>query len=354
MARLHSFFGLNEMARPKGSIDAKTKAALEMARQHGGEFTVKQFCQWLADAGANNPSVASVGTRLGRMYAPAGERPDALRPLVRASDFRTGPGGAGSYVYAYDGPPGYVKKDPNAPEAEPEDELEQEPEDSEAPPQEAPRQPPPRWVPKADANGDWTEEAMAELEAADLGPDHPMWRAVGEAENDIAVAKIFGAESIPPQFQRKAKRVAQKIFANLGRDWETGNAAQARPANPSAGDRKYGKGVSPVPLGKQGAAAQAKAADDKMAALLAAMSKPPQVAPDDVDDYDDDDNFIEPDDEPADEPEATQAGASQFLKPASPTPPPAQAAKGGPAPPPSASRGPTAKNMSQLMKRFKK
>jgi len=360
MARLYSFFGLNEMARPKGTFGKTMRAALEKAREYGREFTVKQFCGWLAEQGVENPHPASVGIRLSKMVAGEGERPNTLQPLVKAQAGRRGPGGSGTFLYALNGPAGYTKPDPNAASSDDDGEEQEFNDDDDSPAPVAPRKPAPRWVPQADPNGDWTEETMAELEGADLGPDHPMWLKVGEAENDMAVAKIIGAENIPTQYRRKVQRISKKIFSNLGKDWETGNVPAARPANTSAGDRKYDKAGAANFTSKKGDAkhatdkdaagdvlsvGQSAGPDKGMAAFLAAMSKPVQA-------QDDDDDFIEPDDEPAaDEPEATQAGASQFLTPASPTPPPPQAQRGGPAPPPSASK-PNAKNMSQLMKRF--
>lgn len=358
MARLYNFFGLDEMARPKGTFGKTMRAALEKAREYGREFTVKQFCEWLAEQGVENPHPASVGIRLSKMTAGEGERPSTLQPLVKAQAGRRGPGGSGTFLYALNGPAGYTKPDPNA--AEPDDEEQFDDDDAPAPSAE-PRKPPPRWVPKADLNsGDWAEEAMAELAAGDLGPDHPMWLKVGEANSDLEVAKILGAENIPPQFKRKAQRVAKQIFTNLGKDWETGDVPAARPANTSAGDRKYDKSKAGKPRNPWDmnpmtnrdithpdtpTTSKTTADPDKMAAFLAAMSKPPAKA--EPEPEADDDDFIEPDDEP----EAQQAGASQFLTPASPTPPPPQAQRGGPAPPPSASK-PNAKNMAQLMKRF--
>lgn len=358
MSRLYSFFGLNEMARPKGSFGKTMRAALEKARAYGGEFTVKQFAEWLAEEGVENPHPASVGIRLSKMTAGEGERPDALHPLIRAQAGRRGPGGTGTFLYALDGVAGYKKPDPNAVEPDDEEEagFDDDGEDGEEAPA-APKGPPPNWVPKADPNGGWIEETMAELETAGFGPDHPMWLKIGKAENDAEVAVIMGGESISPQYTRKIRRVAQQIFTNLGKDWETGNVPTARPANTSAGDRKYDKGKSMF-TGKQGDTKSKTDTDDPgMAAFLAAMSKPatktPEPAGDDTEFGDEeptnpdigvgDDDFIDPDDEPAaDEP----AGAAQFLPPTSPPAP-----RGGPAPAPSAAK-PTAKNMAQLMKRF--
>jgi hypothetical protein len=383
--RLFSFFGLNEMARPKGTFDPRMKAALEKAREYGGEFTVKQFCQWLADEGVRDPHPASIGTRLARMTAKEGERPDALHPLIQAQAGRTGPGGTGMRQYALDGPAGYQKPDPNAvaPDAEDEIPYEDDEEETDAPePAPAPKGPPPRWVPKASTSpdADWTEEAMADLEKAGFGPDSPMWLKIGKAENDIDVAKIMGGESISPQHRKKVIRVAQQIFQNLGKDWDTGNVPAARPANTRAGDRDYSKQSAAFASKKRDAKHQtdkdyasddelgqigmmqrahsprhqtAPASDkDDMSAFLSAMSKPPKQAPAPAE-PDDDAEFFDADDD--DDSSASQAGASQFLTPSSPTPPPPQAQRGGPAPPPSAStQKPNAKNMSQLMKRFSK
>lgn len=252
--KLSDFF-LSEMARPKGSYGATWRAAMESARQYGQEFTVKQFCQWLVDAGVDPKSAnpASVGIRMSRMIAGEGERPGPSAPLVVVKAPRRGLGGAGTYRYAFDGPIGADAPDPDSVVQKPKqddapqhdfdldsgdddeggweeagDDDEQEPEPAPppakkiAPSAQAPARKSggwPQWLPKADPDGSFEESEMSKLLAAGKGPDDPIWDALGKAHNDVEAHDII-KKSLPPQLQRAAIRVAKAVFANLNKDWD--------------------------------------------------------------------------------------------------------------------------------------
>lgn len=226
MLKLESFFGLSEMARTAGSLGKYTRAALEKARTSGAEFTSQEFCQWLKDAGADNPNPASLNTAIKKLAADEGERPSALKPLIIVQQGKRGAGSNKTiFKYVFDGPAGAPLKVPGQEKA-PEEEIPYEDEEGDASSptvQQAPkapvRPPWPQWMPKPERDGSWPESQMFKLDSSGFGPDHEMWAQIKAAEDDVDVHSIV-KKNLPPQYQRAAITVAQDIFKNINKPWD--------------------------------------------------------------------------------------------------------------------------------------
>ncbi len=312
MSNLFSFFGLNEMARSAGSFGKIMRAALEKARMHGGDFTVKQFCAWLIEAGAENAQPTSVKTRLNKLIAGDGERPSAFKPLVATNKGRTGPGDPARLKYVFDGPAGAsAKSDLNRPKDDEDDDIPFEDDDDTA--ASAPKAKDagwPKWLPKPDPDGSYDQEKMAQLQDAGYGADqNQLWADIAQAENNIAVHDLVKKAGVPPQLRMAVVRVAQEVFKNLDKPWD----AKSKPLSQA---RNW-------------------VDDDDSGGAFSEPEDETELGDDDFEDEEDTDPGIptmEPDEE---EPEATQAGAANFLKPAAPapvTPPKPPAAQPPPAP----------------------
>lgn len=297
MSNLFSFFGLNEMARSAGSFGKIMRAALEKARAHGAEFTVKQFCAWMIEAGAENAQPTSVKTRLNKLIAGEGQRPSAFQPLVTTNKGRTGPGDPARLKYAFDGPAGAAaKSDLNKPKDDDEDEIPFEDDDDIA--ANAPKNAGwPKWLPKPDADGDYDQQKMAQLQDAGYGADqNQLWADIAQAENNIAVHDLVKKAGVPPQLRMAVVRVAQEVFKNLNKPWDAVTKPLSKARNWVDDDDSGGAFSEP------------EDGDET------------ELGDDDFEDEEDTDPGIpemEPDEE---EPEATQAGAANFLKPAAPAP----------------------------------
>lgn len=298
MSKLYSFFGLNEMARHAGSLGKIMRTALETARQYGNEFTVKQFCGWLIDAGAEKADPGSVGQRLSKMYAKDGERPNALKPLIRASEFNRGPGGTGLYKYVFDGPAGAAARSDLEKKPKDDDDIPFDDDDAITAPKKSATWP--KWLPKADPDGSYDQEKMAQLDAAGHGFEDDMWDAITKADDSIAVHRIV-KDAVPPQLQRAAIRVAQEVFKNLNKTWD----AKAKPLSQN----------------------RSWVDDDETEGSFSSSPDDDDETPlddDDVevagDDFEDEEDTVPGVEVPDEEPESDQAGASNFLKSPAPTP----------------------------------
>ncbi len=308
MSKLSSFF-LHEMARPTGWLSPAWKGALELARQSRSEFTTKHFAQWLIDSGVSNQDVnklaKGINTRLTGMAAEPGTRPTASTPLVMVTRGTRGKSHS-VFKYLHDGPPGLA---PSAPPSARKntDDIPFDDEDDDGKSQNPGG---PQWLPKANRDGSYEEEQMAKLEDAGFGSEKAqMWADIAMAKDNLAAHAIIKKE-IPPQFQRAAIRVAQEVFKNLDKGWDAADQ-KLSPKKAWVDDEETGGSFSD--------------------------------APDDDDETPLDDDDIEPADDPApagkpedepldlgipdwepldlgieDEPEAQQAGASNFLKPDEP------------------------------------
>ena len=311
MSKLHKFFGLNEMARPAGWLSPAWKGALEKARQSKSEFTVQDFAQWIRDSGTTNVSAAGIGTRMKDFVAPQGERPSASAPLVRV--VQGVPGKVkGVFKYMYNGPPGLAPKDASqsAPKS-PTDGMKFDDEDRAIAKQAQSGNP--QWLPKPDHDGDFEEIQMAKLQDGGFGTDNPqLWADIATAENDVAVHSIIKA-SVPPQLHRAATRVAIKVLKNINKDWE----GTKPPEKKWVDDEEAGGSFSDSPDEDEDVIDDADVQSDDEPEADASNefdseepTNPDIKVPDFSDDVQDD------------EPEAAQAGASNFLpkKPDEPKP----------------------------------
>jgi hypothetical protein len=312
MSSFRRLYPVTEMARPVGSLAKTMRAALEIVRQSGEEFTAKRFCEILASVGVENPHPASVGIRLAKMSAPEGERADALHPLIRPVPGRRGQGGTGTFKYVFDGPAGSVRKSSTGADDEPEagggeetgQEPELEPDDGEEP--EAPRGPAPGWIPRSNPMGDYAEVSMEKLEDAGIRREDPMWIEIAKTNNDLEAHRVI-AKHVPVQLRRAAIRVAQEIFRNLQKQWEED------PAEP---------GTEPtLPDDAPGAASQRPSASKAAPSVMVRKRAPEPVPEPEPEELGDDD--IEP---AEDEPWATGLKMpKQFFNSPEPEAPPSPA-----------------------------
>lgn len=305
MANLFSFFGINEMARSAGSLGKIMRGALEQARQFGGEFSVKQFCDWLKQAGAENADPGSVGVRLNKLIADEGEGPTAFKPLITTRGWERGKGTGGTKLlkYAFDGPAGAAaKSDLNKPKAKDDDEIPFEDDDDAATRQKSEGWP--KWLPKPIPNGSWDQAKMAQLQDAGYGADkNQLWADIASADDNITVHRLIKAEGVPPQLQNAMLRVAQEVFKNLNKEWD----AKSKPLSTTRSFVDDGD-------------------DDDSGGVFSDPADEPETELGD-DDFEDEEDTnadaaiptMEPDEEEP-EPEATQAGAANFLKPTAPAP----------------------------------
>jgi hypothetical protein len=234
----------------------------------------------------------------------SGERPSAMHPLVATRAGRRGPGGAGLFRYVYDGPPGVPIKGVSVPEPENDDDIpyaDDEPTSEPEPtPEPAKAKLPPNVLPKANQNGDWTEETMAGLTDLGYGPDNEIWPEIAKANGSVAVSDVMNKNGVPSIYRPRMVRIAKYMFAQMGKDYDTGGVVAPAPAQANAGDRVYAKGWQGKPKAKP------------------EPEPEPEMELDSGDLEDDEGEFLDPE-EPAVEPSTTQqAGAQNFVKPEPP------------------------------------
>ncbi len=90
----------------------------------------------------------------------------------------------------------------------------------------------PVYLPEPDESGDREENAMFRLvDESDIDEHDPIWEQLKNAKDGVDAHSIIKKSKIPGNLHRSALIVAKAIFANTGRDWETGKKNESRLAS---------------------------------------------------------------------------------------------------------------------------
>jgi hypothetical protein len=260
---------------------------LDAARRHRADFSADEFAEWYADAGGRSSEAGNIGQGLKRYVAPAGQKPDALHPLIVTRQGTRGRGGNKSlFRYAFNGEsvprktplpqepgdegndddltPGEFSSEPWEPDADdPTDGGEHQPDeqrpralpgndkinnepagdadqdagdepkpddddddyDDEEPdePDDEPTDAETQWLPQPDQDGNYAESSMFKCAAKGMGPENPVWTEISRTNNDVEAHRVV-RNRFPIQLQRPAMAIAKAIFQNLNKDWDNGKA----------------------------------------------------------------------------------------------------------------------------------
>lgn len=87
----------------------------------------------------------------------------------------------------------------------------------------------PVFLPDPDDEGDKYENAMFRLvNETEIDEHNPIWEKLKDAKDAVDAHTIIKKSEIPPTLQRSALLVAKAIFANTGRDWDSGKKLESR------------------------------------------------------------------------------------------------------------------------------